>query len=159
MILTSENTTFTTLLNDGRAIGIYKDTSGSFLMLSGYSTYDVVNNTVLVTTPSTDQSGVIVDIEQINRFCKTQIFLEYKFMPIEAYREFISYIDTINVKQFKIKYYDVNTGTIVEKMFYLAPEAKKNLYWKNGKARGVVSFQLEFIATNSSIEDFESEGE
>jgi hypothetical protein len=144
------------LLEKGRAVGICKDTSGTTLALMGYSEYDVVNNTVLITEPSTTQDGVIVDIDQINRFCKTQVFITYKFMKIEDYREFVQYIDAVNVKQFKMEYFDIDTAKVVEKMFYLAPEAKKTLYWKGGVAKGVVSFSLEFISTNASVDDFNS---
>lgn len=114
--------------------------------VTGYSEYSVVNTRTKVAEPQRTITGSIANINEIDEFIVTTIHLKFNYMPLEDYRNFLSWTSD---KEFSVTYYDIDTDKQLTKYFYIAPAEKTELFWKNGVARAVVSFNVELISTNN----------
>lgn len=133
------------------SIRIYNGTT--WFTLDGYSSYDCLNSLTYVNAPERTIGGTIPNLSSIPTFIVTTLFITYKLMPYQTYKDFINHIN--NKVEFVIEYFDVDTGSIMTKKFYLAPQSQRELFYaRRGGVRsidGILNITLEFISTNNEV--------
>jgi uncharacterized repeat protein (TIGR02543 family) len=133
------------------SIRIYNGTD--WFTLDGYSSYDCLNSLTYVNAPERTIGGTIPNLSSIPTFIVTTLFITYKLMPYQTYKDFISHIN--NKVEFVIEYFDVDTGSMMTKKFYLAPQSQRELFYaRRGGVRtidGILNITLEFISTNNEV--------
>lgn len=133
---------------------IYIDGIESGFALGGYSSYDSFNSLTYATSPERTIGGSIPNLSSLPTFTITTIIITYKLMPYGLYKDFISYIN--NRAEYPITYLDIDTGVTLTKMFYLAPQSQKELFYSRRGAgertvSGILNLTLEFISTNNEV--------
>lgn len=116
----------------------------------GYSDYWFMDEMVMDERPArTSGNGAMTNITDITRFEVPHLWIDYKYMDLETYRQFV--IDTKPV-EFLVSCYNIVYDKIVTHKMYLAPEQRKKLRHYGSELLGVFDTNLEFIGTNNGLD-------
>lgn len=121
---------------------------GASSELTGYSSYDVKNSLTYVQEPARTVAGNLVGLDG-DTFIVTTIKFTYNMIPYANYKTLVTTLTTN--KEFKVTYYDVDSGAEKTGMFYLAPATDKEIFVRNKNIYGVRNFTVELISSNNAV--------
>lgn len=119
------------------------------ITIDSYSDYFVLNEKTYPVEPQRSANGVMEDLNAISTFIVPRLFLSFKYLNADKFRQLITIIN--NTNEYSIEYYDINDGATKTRLFYLKPYSKANLFSRieNDEAifKGVSNLSLEFVGT------------
>lgn len=121
---------------------------GTSTELTGYSSYDVKNSLTYVQEPARTVAGNLVGLDG-DTFMVTTIKFTYNMIPYANYKTLVTALTTN--KEFKVTYYDVDSGQEKSGMFYLAPATDKEIFVRNKNIYGIRNFSVELISSNNEV--------
>lgn len=121
---------------------------GASSELTGYSSYDVKNSLTYVQEPARTVAGNLVGLDG-DTFIVTTIKFTYNMIPYDKYKTLVTALTTS--KDFKVTYYDVDSGSEKSGMFYLAPATDKDIFVRNKNIYGIRNFSVELISSNNEV--------
>ena len=128
------------------------------VVIDFYSDYFVLNEKTYTVEPVRSANGIMEDLNALSTFVVPRLFLNFKFIKADDFRKLLS---AINNNEVYITYYDLDSGNVYKRPFYLKPYSKANIYKKvdeNGAIfKGVRNLDLEFVATLRDLEETSSE--
>lgn len=130
------------------------------IVIDFYSDYFVLNEKTYPVEPVRSANGIMEDLNALSTFVVPRLFLNFKFIEIENFRKLLR---AINNNEMYITYYDLDSGNMYKRPFYLKPYSRASIYKKvneNGDAifNGIKNLDLEFVATLRDLEEIASEG-
>lgn len=119
------------------------------IKIDSYSDYFVLNEKTYPVEPQRSANGVMEDLNAISTFIVPRLFLSFKYLNADKFRQLITIIN--NTNEYSIEYYDINDHNTKTRLFYLKPYSKANLFSRieNDEAvfKGVSNLSLEFVGT------------
>ena len=119
------------------------------IKIDSYSDYFVLNEKTYPVEPQRSANGVMEDLNAISTFIVPRLFLSFKYLNADKFRQLITIIN--NTNEYSIEYYDINDHNTKTRVFYLKPYSKANLFSRieNDEAvfKGVSNLSLEFVGT------------
>lgn len=119
------------------------------IKIDSYSDYFVLNDKTYPVEPQRSANGVMEDLNAISTFIVPRLFLSFKYLNADKFRQLITIIN--NTNEYSIEYYDINDHNTKTRLFYLKPYSKANLFSRieNDEAvfKGVSNLSLEFVGT------------
>lgn len=116
----------------------------------GYSDCWFHYEMVMTEEPERSQgNGAMTNINDIPRYRVPHLWIDFKYMPIEQYRQFMA--DTQAVENV-IGSVDPISDQIVYHKMYLAPAERNKLRFYGKEYTGILNLSLEFIGTNNSLD-------
>ena len=130
------------------------------VVIDFYSDYFVLNEKTYTVEPVRSAIGIMEDLNALSTFVVPRLFLNFKFIKADDFRKLLS---AINNNEVYITYYDLDSGNVYKRPFYLKPYSRASIYKKvneNGDAifNGIKNLDLEFVATLRDLEEIASEG-
>jgi hypothetical protein len=123
--------------------------------VTGYSDYSYFDEKSYKTQPIRTEDGSIQEIEEYATFLTPRLIISYNMMSIEDYRSLMRMIKNRN--GFIVKCYDLIEDRIVRNEMYVAPTSMPKIYQQHLIVLGIQEQTIEFIGTNVSIQDGETE--
>lgn len=125
-----------------------------------YSDYFVLNEKTYPVEPVRSANGVMEDLNALSTFVVPRLFVSFKFVNSNNFRKLLS---AVNHNEIYITYYDLDSGNMYKRPFYLKPYSRANIYKQiddNGNAifNGIRGLELEFVATLRDLEEDSNEG-
>ena len=128
------------------------------IVIDFYSDYFVLNEKTYPVEPVRSANGIMEDLNALSTFIVPRIFI--KFTTIKA-EQFIKLLSAINNNEVYITYYDLDSGNMYKRPFYLKPHSRANIYKRvedgNAIFNGIRGLELEFVATLRDLEEISSE--
>lgn len=116
----------------------------------GYSDCWFHYEMVMTEEPERSQgNGAMTNINDIPRYRVPHLWIDFKYMPIEQYRQFMA--DTQAVEML-IGAVDPISDEIVYHKMYLAPQQRNKFRYYGSEYTGILDLKLEFIGTNNSLD-------
>ena len=124
-----------------------------------YSDYFVLNEKTYSSEPVRSANGIMEDLNALPTFIVPRLFVSFNFLKADDFRKLLS---AINNNEMYITYYDLDSGNMYKRPFYLKPYSRSNIYKKvedgNAIFKGIKGLDLEFVATLRDLEETSSEG-
>lgn len=128
--------------------------------ISRYSEYYVINHITKKEEPKRSNNFAMANINDINQIEIPEIFVTFKFIPIDLYRQLFK---ATRKAEFKVVYYDQDYDKIRTNMFYYKESSSYSPHsWgasryvdKNKAFLGFKDYKLDLVCTMNPINDLD----
>lgn len=124
-------------------------------VFKGVSNYACINSKSYIVEPVRGNDGSIADIDNYDTFIVPRVMVNFKYMNISDFRDFVEIVNSQEKNQFEVKYYDYEKNEWVKHMMYLTPREATKLYNIGLSAVGVLDLDVNLVGTLNPVEEEE----
>lgn len=101
--------------------------------------------------PTRSLDGSMPDINDIDRFPVPRVWLDFGYITIKDYRRLLT---AINVAEFNVTYYNLETDSIVTHRMYVHPLDRYKIHNKGASLLGIVGVGITLIGTLNTVDTY-----